>query len=94
MGARMAYDTPTQARMGRLDTLQEARFVTVIASGDRANGQDALRGQDVWLLIFAYLPANQPATIPAGNGDTLRWESYALISVADSQLLTSCTSPL
>lgn len=63
--ARAAYDAPTPAQQGRLEALEDARLVTVLASGSRANGQDALRGQEVWLLVFAYRPADQP--VPCGN---------------------------
>lgn len=94
IAARTAYDTPTQAQRGTLDTLQEARLVTVLASGVRANGQDALRDQEAWLLVFAYLPTDQPATLPMGNRGTLRWTTYALVGAADGGLLASCTSPL
>lgn len=94
IGARTAYDAPTLARLGRLAELQEARLVTVIASGSRTNGQDALRGQDVWLLVFAYVPTDQPSTLPVGTGRPLRWTAYSLVSAADGSPLISCTSPL
>jgi len=94
VAARAAHDTPAQAQSGKLDALQDARLVTVLASGVRANGQDSLRGQEVWLLVFAYLPADQPATLPAGNGGTLRWTTYALVGASGGGLLASCTSPL
>lgn len=91
---RASRRTPGQLQQGQLGELLEARFVTVIASGQRSNGQDALQGQAVWLLVFAFTPQGQPATLPATGSEQLQWRSYALIDAQAELPLADCTSPL
>ncbi len=91
---RAARDTPGQRQQGQLAELLEARLVTVLASGQQANGQDALRGRTIWLLAFAFTPQGQPSALPATDGAQLRWRSYALIDAQAGLPLADCTSPL
>lgn len=90
----LAATSPGRTLAGQLGALLEARTVTVIASGQQANGADALHGRDIWLLIFAFTPRDQPATLPAMGGETFAWRTYAIVDASTGTPLASCTSPL
>lgn len=96
-GAReraLAATSPVGPQGEQPGALLEARAVTVIASGLRANGADALRGRDVWVLVFAFTPRDQPATLPVVGGETFAWRTYAIVDADTGTPLASCTSPL
>lgn len=84
--------TPGRSQNGDLGELVESRLVTVLASGERSNGQDTLRGQTVWLLTFAFTPRDQP-TVPVRSGmTTVVWRTYSLVSAQTGAPLSSCTT--
>lgn len=73
----------TSRMPGQLGELIRAQSVVVNSSGN-----DQVRGRDVWLLVFAWIPpADQPQTLPPG----LQYRTYAFVDSHTGQPMSSCT---
>jgi len=92
--ARKYAVSPGGRALGQPDALLEARVVTVVASGLRHDDRDPLAGQDVWLLHFAFIPAQGSQSLPVIAGQQPRWQHYAIVDAQTGMAVTSCSGLL